>query len=199
MPLPRAQASLRFEAGQAAALSMLARWNAQALPLNASCWFEQEGRPLLTLRLRGAEAAVRSACAALGGEALAPDIAERFWADCRDQCLVFFRAGDDTDLALWRLSIAPTSPALALPQAQLIEWHGGLRWLWAPTSESVAIRAAAAQAGGHASMFRAPSDAAKAQGVFHPLSPATLSIQQELKRQFDPAGIFNPGRLYPGL
>ena len=40
---------------------------------------------------------------------------------------------------------------------------------------------------------------AKAHGVFHPLSPATLSIQQELKRQFDPAGIFNPGRLYPGL
>ena len=199
LPLPRAQASLRFEAGQAAALSMLARWNAQALPLNASCGVEQEGRPLLTLRLRGAEAAVRSACASMGGEVLAPDSAERFWADCRDQRLEFFNPGAASDLALWRLSIAPTRPALALPQAQLIEWHGGLRWLWAPTSESVAIRAAAAQAGGHATMFRAPSDAAKAHGVFHPLSPATLNIQQELKRQFDPAGIFNPGRLYPGL
>ena len=142
---------------------------------------------------------MRSACALMGGEALAPDAAERFWVDCRDQRLVFFRAGNDPDMALWRLSIAPTRPALSLPHAQLIEWHGGLRWLWAPLDQAAQIRAVAAQAGGHATMFRAYSDAARAGGVFHPLNPATLRIQQELKRQFDPAGIFNPGRLYPGL
>ena len=28
------------------------------------------------------------------------------------------------------------------------------------------------------------------------LAPALLHIHRELKRQFDPAGIFNPGRLY---
>lgn len=197
LPLPTAQATLRFEVGQAGALSMLTRWNAQALPINASCWLDDGAQPTLTLRLRGADAAVRSACAKLGGGALAPDAAERFWADCRDQRLGFFRQGDGPAAALWRISIAPTSPALGLPHAQMIEWHGGLRWLWAPLDHAAQIRACATQAGGHATMFRAPNEADKAQGVFHPLIPATLRIQQELKRQFDPAGVFNPGRLYP--
>ena len=33
-------------------------------------------------------------------------------------------------------------------------------------------------------------------GVFHPLSPALMTIHRNLKHAFDPAGIFNPGRLY---
>jgi glycolate oxidase FAD binding subunit len=36
-------------------------------------------------------------------------------------------------------------------------------------------------------------------GVFHPLSPALAVIHRKLKRTFDPAGILNPGRIYPGM
>ncbi len=36
-------------------------------------------------------------------------------------------------------------------------------------------------------------------GVFQPLPPAMLKLQRSLKSSFDPAGIFNPGKLYPGL
>ena len=32
---------------------------------------------------------------------------------------------------------------------------------------------------------------------FQPLAGPLARIQSELKRQFDPAGILNPGRLYP--
>jgi len=35
--------------------------------------------------------------------------------------------------------------------------------------------------------------------VFTVLRPPLDRIQRELKRSFDPDGIFNPGRLYPGL
>jgi glycolate oxidase FAD binding subunit len=47
--------------------------------------------------------------------------------------------------------------------------------------------------GGHATLFRA---ADKAQGAFAPLAPVLARLQRDLKRSFDPAGVFNPGRLY---
>jgi len=34
-------------------------------------------------------------------------------------------------------------------------------------------------------------------GVFQPLQPALARIHHNLKNTFDPAGIFNPGRMYP--
>jgi glycolate oxidase FAD binding subunit len=35
--------------------------------------------------------------------------------------------------------------------------------------------------------------------VFTPLDAARMRLHRELKAAFDPAGIFNPGRLYPEL
>ncbi len=47
--------------------------------------------------------------------------------------------------------------------------------------------------GGHATLFRGGD---KSAGVFHPLPPALAAIERKLKLTFDPAGIFNPGRMY---
>jgi glycolate oxidase FAD binding subunit len=74
-----------------------------------------------------------------------------------------------------------------------------VRWLWAPADQAVPLRALAQQHGGHATLFRAARPADKTVGVFTPLDPVQLRIQQALKREFDPAGLFNPGRLYPEL
>jgi glycolate oxidase FAD binding subunit len=52
------------------------------------------------------------------------------------------------------------------------------------------------QAGGHATLFRA---ADKSAGAFAPLAPPLLNIHRRLKHSFDPAGVFNPGRMYPDL
>ena len=35
--------------------------------------------------------------------------------------------------------------------------------------------------------------------MFHPLDAASLALHRRLKQQFDPNGIFNPGRLAPEL
>ncbi|MDH4115502.1 MAG: glycolate oxidase subunit GlcE, partial [Burkholderiaceae bacterium] len=35
------------------------------------------------------------------------------------------------------------------------------------------------------------------RATFHPLPPALAAIHRRLKAEFDPAGIFNPGRMYP--
>jgi len=70
---------------------------------------------------------------------------------------------------------------------------GALRWLRSG-ADAGAVREAAARAGGHATLFRGGD---KTAGVFAPLAPALARLHRELKAAFDPAGVFNPGRLYP--
>jgi len=205
---------------QQSALDLLNRWGGQPLPLNASCWVhdstEQPPRDALFVRLRGAVAAVEAACPRMLADALALGAqAQRMdgpqagadWNACREQTLTFFKEPPvalqalRADLCLWRLSLPQTTAALALPaevSSPLIEWHGGLRWVWAPANTAALLRNAAQKVGGHATLFRAsPSrgEADKAGGVFTPLSPVQQSIQRELQKQFDPAGIFATGRL----
>jgi glycolate oxidase FAD binding subunit len=90
------------------------------------------------------------------------------------------------------LSVKSSTPPLALAGHELIEWGGSLRWL-TTSAEATTVREAAQRAGGHATLFRGGD---KAAGVFHPLSPALMTLHRNLKRALDPAGIFNPGRLY---
>jgi glycolate oxidase FAD binding subunit len=200
LPLPRAEATLKFEMDQAEALRRLNEWGGRPLPLNASCWVEDAGVPTLYLRLRGAAAAVEAACRTMGGERqdnakVAPD-----WTACRDQRLPWFEARGERDL--WRLSVPQTAPVLDLPEAPLIEWHGGLRWVRARAVDADRLRRVASHVGGHATLFRrAGIKNAGARQVtrFAPLAAPLDRIHRELKRQFDPSGIFNRGRLYPDL
>ena len=116
--------------------------------------------------------------------------ADTFWGDIREQTHPFF-AGAET---LWRVSVPSTLPAFELHGKQLIEWGGALRWL--RTSQAAQeVRAAAQQGGGHATLFRGASTGE----VFTPLSAPLLTVHKRLKAHFDPAGIFNPGRLYREL
>ena len=57
----------------------------------------------------------------------------------------------------------------------------------------------ARRVGGHATLFRAADPERKAVGAFTPPDAAIMRLHRELKAAFDPAGIFNPGRLYAGL
>jgi len=210
LPLAPAEATLVFTLDQSRALAQLHHWAGQPLPLNASCWVRDDTAPgapeLLFVRLRGAQAAVESACqhmlSQVGGQRMDNAQAGPDWNALRDQTLPFFTppTGTTEPLALWRLSVAQTAPALPLPWPQMVEWHGGLRWLWAPLNSADTLRQMAAQAGGHATLFRAP-DAAHTDTTerFDTVSPALRAIHQRLKAEFDPAGIFNPNRLYQGL
>ncbi len=78
---------------------------------------------------------------------------------------------------------------------QLIEWGGAQRW----TSGEVDIPSlrleAEALSGSVCAFKRHGADVP----VFHSLPPAMLKLQRSIKSSFDPAGIFNPGRIYPGL
>jgi glycolate oxidase FAD binding subunit len=78
---------------------------------------------------------------------------------------------------------------------QLVEWGGAQRWI-CTTAPAATLRQAAAAVGGHAMLFRATD---KSAGAFAPLAPPLDRIHRELKQAFDPDGVFNPGRLVPGL
>ncbi|MBL8289632.1 MAG: glycolate oxidase subunit GlcE [Rubrivivax sp.] len=194
LPLPPATATLRFECEEDEALKRLNAWGGEPLPLSASAWWERT----LVVRLSGAAAAVRSATKRLGGEVIAPALAETFWRGLRDHRDEFFSsaaAATQGQASLWRLSVPCTAPALKLPGEQLVEWGGALRWL-CTGAPAAAVRDAAAAAGGHATLFRARD---KSPGVFAPLPAPLARIHRDLKRAFDPARVFNPGRLYPDL
>ncbi|MDM0090684.1 MULTISPECIES: glycolate oxidase subunit GlcE [unclassified Variovorax] len=195
LPVAPAEATLRFECGQAEALDLLNGWGGRPLPLNASCWVEDQGRGVLYLRLRGAVAAVDAACAQLGGERQ-PDAAAD-WDLCRDQRLPWFTeaAGGHE---LWRLSVPQTAPVLDLggDAPPLVEWHGGQRWYRAAPAEGPRLRAAAAAVGGHATLFRAAGEAASPLPRFERPSAPLMRIHAALQQEFDPAGVFDRGRLY---
>ena len=196
MPTAPAEATLKFQMSQVQALAQMNTWGGKPLPLNASCWVDDVGIPTLYLRLRGAVAAVEAACRSMGGErqddaAAAPD-----WALCRDQRLPWFLARGNRDL--WRLSVPQTAAVLDLPESPLIEWHGGLRWVCAAAEDGPKLRAMAAEAGGHATLFIAGNaNKKRAADRFDALKPPLDRIHRQLKQEFDPAGIFNRGRLYP--
>ncbi len=188
LPRPFASSTRVFEINQEGALRLLNQSAGQPLPLVASAWVGN----VLTLRLAGAQAAVDSAIKKLGGTELSnPD---DYWTDLREQTHPFFA---QPEAPLWRLSVPSVAPPIDLPGTQLIEWGGAQRWLRPQGNvDAVAIRAAALAVGGHASLHRGGD---KAIGVFHPLQPAVEKIHRRLKQQFDPSGIFNPGRLYASL
>ena len=194
LPVAPDRATLAFEWDETQALDRLNRWAGQPLPLNAGAWYE--GR--LYVRLAGARAAVRAARDRLGGVALEAGEADAWWESVRDHRHAFFTPSD-AELAggecLWRLSVPATTPPLDLPGDRFIEWGGAQRW-WRTHAPGEQVRAAAARAGGHATLFRATD---KSAGVFAPLARPLARIHRGLKQAFDPAGVFNPGRLYPDL
>ena len=200
LPVAPAEATLRFSCDQSQALTLLNAWGGRPLPLNASCWLEEAGVGTLYLRLRGAVAAVDAACRTLGGERQGEVDAD--WQACRDQQLPWFAARDPA-LCLWRLSVPQTAPVLELPPGvppPLVEWHGGQRWVQAGRQHGGALRETVAQVGGNTTLFIAGNDHSTMDiARFESLKSPLDRIHQRLKAEFDPAGIFNPGRLYAGL
>ena len=185
LPRPETSTTLQQACSATEAVQRLNLWAGKPVPLSGGCYLDG----MLHVRLSGTGRGVQAAADTLGGEVLAAG--ETFWEELREQRLDFF-AGD---MPLWRLSVAPASAALPLDGSWLIDWGGGQRWLRSDLPAGV-IHAAAAAAGGHATLFRGGDRDA---GVFQPLTPALLALHQRIKHSFDPAGILNPGRMYAAL
>ena len=203
LPVAHAEATLRFEMDEATAIRCCNEWAGQPLPLNASSWVMDHVVGTLYLRLRGAVAAVESACKRLASEAggVRVDSPETTadWSAARDLQLPWFKEGIARGDDLWRISVPQTTPPLNLGDA-MIDWLGGQRWLFTPSAEhqeaAQRIRHAVQTIGGNTTLFIASrAYSMQATARFDAQKPPLNLIHQQLKAEFDPAGIFNPRRL----
>ena len=124
-----------------------------------------------------------------------------FWQEIR--MLTVFHGSKNP---LWRISTSPrlghavvSAIARYMAVEAVYDWSGGLIWLEVPASADAGatdIRRVIALHGGHATLIRADANVRNAVEVFHPLDPGVERLSRRLKATFDPAGIFNPGRMY---
>ncbi len=182
LPRPMREITLIRETDAKRAIVTMNAWARRPLPVSAT-WHDGQK---LSVRLSGGDYAVKAAAEAVGGDRL--EHGHTLWHDVREQVEPFF-AGD---APLWRISVPPATPVLDMPGEQALEWNGALRWIRtdAPAQD---IRRTASAAGGHATLFRGGDRQGE---VFHPLPPTLMMAHKNLKKALDPAGIFNPGRLY---
>lgn len=185
LPRPECEITLQQQCSEQEALERMNDWAGKPLPLSASAYVDGQ----LSVRLSGMEQAVNASARHIGGEIVEQGV--EFWAGVREHTAAFFKDAN----RLWRISLPMAADPLPLSGQQLIEWGGGLRW-WQSEEESAAIRAMAEKLGGHATLFRG---AKEGDDIFQPLSTGLQRLHQNLKNAFDPDGIFNPNRLYPGL
>ena len=181
LPKPEREATVCFETSVDAAISLLVQRRQHVNAISAACYLQGQ----LYLRLSGSESALREELSELGGETLD----NSFWPQFDIQKLEPLASAQE----IWRLS---TSPAEALHHSDctIFDWGFAQRWLIDPEAHP----RTGYQGKGHWTRVRGPASAG-IDDVFEPLPPTTLALHQRIKSVFDPAGLFNPGRMYREL
>ena len=64
---------------------------------------------------------------------------------------------------------------------------------------AINVRRAVAALGGHATLVRAPAAVRAAVDVFEPQPAPIAALTKRVKDSFDPNGVLNPGRMWPGV
>jgi len=129
------------------------------------------------------------------------------WRAVRD-VTPFAASGPSGGRDLWRISTVPTqAPGLGRTLEQcdaelLYDWAGGLVWAALPASNDAharQVRAAVSEAGGHATLIRAPAAVRAAVEVFSPEPAPLAALTARVRRSFDPQGVLNAGRMWAGV
>ncbi len=128
-----------------------------------------------------------------------------WWREVRD--VAPFVGGDGR--AVWRLSVPPTAGAEVVARVTAeaeaeayYDWGGGLVWLSLAgdgDGGAALVRAAVAEASGHATLVRAEAGLRGAVEVFQPQSGPLAALTRRVKESFDPRRVLNPGRMYAGV
>ena len=164
------------------------------------------GEGVTAIRVEGPGPSVEVRCRELralldgmgaGMEELHTSRTAKLWAEIRDVALL------DTAKQLWRLSLPPADgPALAADLAKalggeyMLDWAGGLVWLALPvTDQAHADAVRGALTSGHATLMRAAPEVRMIVPAYQPWDGVQGMLAARVRDSFDPAGIFNPGRM----
>ena len=182
LPKPRVSITVTRSLDAEEAIRAMNAIGKTAAPLSGAAWHAGK----LYLRLSGERPVVEAAADNLQGERLADDGA--FWEALRDQTLPWFLAAKN----LWRFSLRTSSPH-ALPQEDwLLDWGGAQRWL-SGDHDHDELQQLASDLRGEVTRIRGGDrEAERLPTVSH----GKRTLLTHIKQAFDPAGVFNPGRLY---
>lgn len=165
------------------------------------------GRALTLMRLEGVGPSVdyraeklRALADGLEAVLVADAESRALWRHLRDAS--FFAGGQG---ALWRLSLPPlggprvvNSLKAAGAFRHFYDWSGGLLWLAPEPSAEAALaalmRGTVEREGGYATLVRRGTTSADVP-AFHPQAPALAALARNLRQNFDPKSILNPGRM----
>ena len=181
LPKPEKVVTLRSSTSFETAQKIWINWYRQPLPLSGLTWIDNQQ----FIRLAGDSIAVENAMNIINADV--DDSAADIWQSLREQTHSFFQKNDRQDL--WRLSVPQNTPCAATENT-LIEWGGGLRWI---RGENEQMHQQAAELSGHATRYKSEK---MNTDIFQPLSKTLKALNQRVKQAMDPAGIFNPGRMY---
>lgn len=130
------------------------------------------------------------------------------WKEVADAA--WFAGGAET--VVWKLSVPPTLGAAVgarlageLSGRCYYDWGGGGVWLELPGADDAhaagvrEVLRAVVGGDGHATLMRASEAVRATEDPFQPLAPAVAALSERVRAQFDPQGIFNPGRMYGAL
>lgn len=176
LPQPQTEATCQIPCTAEQAMAQLKSWAARPWPITGASWYQDH----LYLRFSGAQTAVEHALDSLSAKA----VDTLFWQQLRDQTLPLFQ--QDTQ-PLWRISCQPHAALEGYTDNLLLDWGGAQRWLSTDQSHHEIIQLAE-QAGGHAQLIRYPQEN---QLRHHPVTPVQKRLQEDIRRAFDPRGIFN--------
>jgi glycolate oxidase FAD binding subunit len=155
-------------------------------PISASMWYQGQTK----IRLSGSQQGLDSACQDLGRDNKME--CDEIWSELKEQSHVFF--GQVKTIA--RVSVPSVEPDFLTAESQMIEWGGAQRWVEASQDRLEPLRQQMQYHRGTVCAYRGyDSDADK----FQRPTDSMMTLHRNLKSSFDPVGIFNPGRLYPGL
>ena len=181
-PRPESTATIRRPIDASDALREMNGTGGKPLPVTGACWHEGS----MYVRLAGPASAVAAAAEQIDGSLLPDD--RDFWSGLREMDLSFFAEAGD----LWCISLRSTHGHLMPDADWLLDWRGARRWLAAGGGGDTLERAVR-EAGGELWHVRGAKNGAD---VFAERGEAYRNMLLRLKQALDPAGVFNPGRLY---
>ena len=197
LPAPRERRTLLLRGLSAEdAVAAMARALGSAAEVTAAAHLPAwRGDALTALRLDGfpssIDARAETLARLLGGlETLDAPAGDELWTAVRHAAPL------PADKPLWR-AIVPAAEAPAFVAATggdwLFDWAGGLVWL-ASDADPQAIRRAASERGGHATLIRADAAMRAAVPTLHPQPAPLAALEARVRRAFDPNGVFETGR-----
>ncbi|MGY5778710.1 FAD-binding protein [Rhizobium sp. LEGMi135b] len=192
--------ALPLEVSGAAHLPLTVAWSFLdgKLPQGEATVLRIEGLPG-SVAVRGEKLA--AAMGRLGSvKRLEEDDSRRLWREIRN----VKPYADGTSRPVWRASVAPGTghqlvAALRLEEGvdAYYDWQGGLVWMRmeAEPEGEMLRRYIHALGGGHATLMRATPAHRAMTAAFQPQPEAVALLSARVKEKFDPAGIFNPGKM----